>query len=205
VAALPGRNDCIVVDPGFEPDKILELLESESLTPAAFLITHGHSDHIGGNEALKNRYPDCPIVISEEDAAKLTDPMLNLSGMFGESVISPPADKLIAEGDVYEAAGFKLAVREIPGHSSGHVVFIAEELEPTLVFGGDVLFAGSVGRTDFPGGSFEQLRDGIWNKLFTLDDETLVVTGHGPATTIGQEKSDNPYVGRRAGYQDETA
>jgi glyoxylase-like metal-dependent hydrolase (beta-lactamase superfamily II) len=125
--------------------------------------------------------------------------------MFGESVISPPADKLIAEGDVYEAAGFKLAVREIPGHSSGHVVFIAEELEPTLVFGGDVLFAGSVGRTDFPGGNFEQLRDGIWTKLFTLDDETLVVTGHGPATTIGQEKSDNPYVGRRAGYQDEKA
>lgn len=201
VAALPGRTDCLVVDPGLEPEKILELLESETLTPAAILITHGHSDHIAGNEALKERYPDCPIVVSEEDAAKLTNPALNLSAAFGAHLVSPPADQLIAEGDMYEAAGFTLAVREVPGHSSGHVVFIVEGVEPALVFGGDVLFAGSIGRTDFPGGSLELLRDGIWQKLFTLADDTIVLSGHGPATTIGHEKRDNPYVGRRAGYK----
>ncbi len=202
VAALPGRSDCLVVDPGLEPEKILDLLESEALTPAAFLITHGHSDHIAGNEALKERYPDCPIVVSEEDAEKLVNPALNLSTAFGAHLVSPPADKLIAEGDEYEAAGFKLSVREIPGHSSGHVVFIAEGVVPTLVFGGDVLFAGSIGRTDFPDGSFEQLADGIWKKLFTLDDETIVLPGHGPATTVGREKRDNPFVGHAAGFKE---
>src|SRR6185369_13316894 len=119
---------------------------------------------------------------------KLTDPQKNLSAQFGIPITSPPADQFVNEGDAIEFAGFTLQVREIPGHSSGHVVFICRELTPPVVFGGDVLFAGSVGRTDFPDGDFEQLAAVIREKLFVLPDETIVLSGHGPETTIGEEK-----------------
>jgi glyoxylase-like metal-dependent hydrolase (beta-lactamase superfamily II) len=200
IARLEGRSDCLVVDPGLEPDEILAHLASEELSPAAILITHGHSDHIAGNGVLKQRYPDCPIVIGHGDAPKLTNPALNLSASFGAHLVSPPADVLVREGDVYSAAGFDLAVAEIPGHSKGHVVFIWRGGRPMAVFGGDVLFAGSIGRTDFPDGSFEELAAGIHNKLFTLADDTVILPGHGPATTVGQEKRHNPFVGAPAGF-----
>jgi glyoxylase-like metal-dependent hydrolase (beta-lactamase superfamily II) len=201
IAHLEGRNDCLVFDPGLEPDEILAHLDQQRLLPAAILITHGHSDHIAGNGRLKERFPDCPIVVSRGDAPKLTDPMLNLSGAFGANLISPPGDVLVSEGDVYSAAGFDLRVREIPGHSVGHVVFIWEAGRPIVVFGGDVLFAGSIGRTDFPDGSFEDLATNIHRKLFTLPDDTQVLPGHGPVTTIGREKRTNPFVGAPAGFQ----
>jgi hydroxyacylglutathione hydrolase len=195
VAWLEGRADCIVIDPGFEPDKIIAEIERHNLAPATMLITHGHSDHIGGNAVLKSRWPECPIVIGAEEAEKLTDPEKNLSARFGHPIVSPPADRLVFEGEFIEYAGFRLEVREIPGHSTGHVVFIWHDHQPPVVFGGDVLFAGSVGRTDFPDGSFEKLAEGIHKKLFTLPDETIVLSGHGQATTIGEEKRSNPHVG----------
>jgi glyoxylase-like metal-dependent hydrolase (beta-lactamase superfamily II) len=201
VAWLAGRRDCLVVDPGLEPDEILNFLDEQSLEPAAILITHGHSDHIAGNGELKKRYPNCPLVIGRGDAPKLTDPALNLSAAFGAHLVSPPADVLLDEGDTYSAAGFDLEVREIPGHSSGHVVFVWHAGQPTVVFGGDVLFAGSIGRTDFPDGSFEDLASNIHAKLFTLPDSTQVLPGHGPPTTVGQEKRTNPFVGAPAGYR----
>ena len=126
--------------------------------------------------------------------------MLNLSAAFGASLMSPPGDVLVGEGDVYSAAGFDLSVSEIPGHSSGHIVFIWRAGRPMVVFGGDVLFAGSIGRTDFPDGSLEQLAAGIHSKLFTLADDTVVLPGHGRSTTIGQEKRNNPFVGEPAGF-----
>ncbi|MEX0978035.1 MAG: MBL fold metallo-hydrolase, partial [Pirellulales bacterium] len=152
IAHLEGRPDCLVVDPGLEPDEILAHLDTHGLWPAAILITHGHSDHIAGNAALKRRFPECPIVVSHGDAAKLTDARLNLSAAFGANLISPPGDVLVGEGDVYSAAGIDLEVLEIPGHSSGHVVFVWRAGQPMVVFGGDVLFAGGIGRTDFPDG-----------------------------------------------------
>lgn len=200
IAHLAGRDDCIVFDPGFEPDEILRYLDENSLVPAAMLITHGHSDHIAGNGTLKERFPNCPIVIGKGDAAKLTDPKLNLSAAFGAQLLSPPADVLLAEGDTYSAAGMEFEVLEIPGHSSGHVVFLLRGA-PILVFGGDVLFAGSIGRTDFPDGSFDELEANIHAKLFTLPDDTQVLPGHGPPTTVGDEKRTNPYVGKPAGYR----
>jgi hydroxyacylglutathione hydrolase len=133
-------------------------------------------------------------VIGVNETAKLSDPMQNLSGMFGLELTSPPADETVAEGDKYSAAGFELLVREIPGHSSGHVVFIAQHERPIVVFGGDVLFAGSIGRTDFPDGDFEALARGIREKLYTLPDDTIVLPGHGEPTTIGREKRSNPFV-----------
>jgi hydroxyacylglutathione hydrolase len=197
---LPARRDALVVDPGFEPEKIIAYLDEHKLEPAMLLLTHGHSDHIAGNEALKDRWPACPIVIGRGDAPKLTNPMLNLSAAFGGQLFSPPADRVVDEGDVVEAAGLTMDVREIPGHSIGHVVYLVRETSPVIVLGGDVLFAGSIGRTDFPDGSFEQLQRGIHEKLFTLPDDTQILPGHGPPTTIGREKRTNPFVGAPAGY-----
>ena len=194
VVRLEGRDDCLVVDPGLQPEKILEYLDKHDLEPSAILNTHGHADHIGGNAAMKERWPEVPLVIGHGDAEKLSDPVLNLSAGFGVELVSPPADVLVAEGETYCAAGFDLHVREIPGHSSGHVVFVYQDHDPTIVLGGDVLFAGGIGRTDFPDGSFEQLAAGIRDKLFTLPEDTIVLPGHGPATTIGHERQTNPFV-----------
>jgi glyoxylase-like metal-dependent hydrolase (beta-lactamase superfamily II) len=200
IAHLAGQNDCIVFDPGFEPDAIVEYLDRHSLTPAAIVCTHGHSDHIAGNHMLKQRFPCCPLVIGAGDAEKLINPELNLSAMFGIALTSPPADRTLREREQFSAAGLELAVLEAPGHSIGHIVLVCKQAQPWRVFGGDVLFAGSIGRTDFPDGSFEQLQDAIHKKLFTLPDETIVYPGHGFETTIGREKRTNPFVGAPAGY-----
>lgn len=196
VAYFPGQHDCLIVDPGMQPDKIFAAVDEHELTPAAILLTHGHADHIAGNGAMKERWPDCPLIIGEGDADKLTDPVGNLSAGFGIDLISPEADQTVSEGEVLDLAGFKLRVLDTPGHSTGHVVFVAEELDTPQVFGGDVLFAGSVGRTDFPGCSFEVLKKSIDEKLFTLPDDTIVLPGHGPSTTVGREKASNPFVGQ---------
>jgi hydroxyacylglutathione hydrolase len=202
IAHLEGRSDCLVFDPGLEPELILDYLDGEQWVPAAFMITHGHSDHIGGNAAMKRRWPQVPLVIGRGDAPKLTDAELNLSAQYGLAIVSPPADVVLDEGEIYRAAGFELEVLEIPGHSSGHVVYVWRGERPWIVFAGDVLFQGSIGRTDFPDGSFKDLAAGIHGKLFTLPDDTVVLPGHGDPTTIGEEKRHNPFVGRPAGWRD---
>lgn len=201
IAYFEGRQDCLVIDPGLEPEKILSAIDELGLSLAAILCTHGHADHIAGNAALKERWPEAPIIIGEGDAIKLTDPVQNLSAGFGGAVVSPPADQTVNEGDVIEFAGFRLEVFDTPGHSTGHVVFVLSEQTPVQVFGGDVLFAGSIGRTDFPDGSFAVLKQAIHEKLFSLDDATVVWPGHGPTTTIGDEKRSNPFVGLNSRFE----
>jgi hydroxyacylglutathione hydrolase len=198
VAWRSARPDALVVDPGFDPDSILELLHEHELTLAAILNTHGHADHIAGNEAMKHAFPGAPLLIGRNEARLLLDADANLSAPFGEALISPPADRLLSDGERLEVAGFSFEVREIPGHSPGSVVFICDDFDPPFVFGGDVLFAGSVGRTDLAGGSAELLLSGIRAKLFPLPDGTLILPGHGPATTIGKERRTNPFVGEPA-------
>jgi glyoxylase-like metal-dependent hydrolase (beta-lactamase superfamily II) len=198
VAWLEGRSDCLVIDPGLEPHLILDYLRREKLTPAMILNTHGHGDHIGGNATVKQAFPNAPLVIGEIDEPMLSDSMLNVSGLAGFRITSPPADRVVREGDIVEAAGFRLEVRHIPGHSPGHVVFIWNEHGPKIVFGGDVLFAGGVGRWDLPGGSARTLLSGIRDKLLTLPPDTRVLPGHGPETTIATERAANPYVGDHA-------
>ncbi|MFN0021935.1 MAG: MBL fold metallo-hydrolase [Pirellulaceae bacterium] len=198
LVSLAGRADCLVVDPGLEPGRILTVMRDSGLEPAAILCTHGHADHIAGNAALKMAFPAVPLIIGEGDAEKLVDPDLNLSSLFSAPLVSPPADRLVREGDTVEVAGMTFHVLDTPGHSSGHVVFLTKDQEPWVVFGGDVLFQGSVGRTDFPDGDTDLLRSSIRNKLFTLPPETEVYPGHGEPTTIGEEMETNPYVGRGA-------
>ena len=201
IASQPSEPECLVVDPGFDPQAIIDVLAEHNLRLAAILCTHGHADHIAGNAALKERWPDCPLIIGHGDASKLTDPVGNLSAGYGFKLVSPPADQTVREGEQVQLAGITLTVRETPGHSSGHVVFIIAGQDPPLVLGGDVLFAGGIGRTDFPDGSFADLKRSIHEKLFVLPDDTIVLPGHGPLTTVGAEKRTNPFVGINARYE----
>jgi hydroxyacylglutathione hydrolase len=188
-----GSGEAVVVDPGLEPDLIVDFLREHDLTTKAILNTHGHADHIGGNGFLKSAFPEAPLIIGTREAEMLTDSEKNLSGPFGMPITSPPADRTVDEGDTVTAAGLMFEVYDIPGHSPGHVVFVLRG-SPCRVFGGDVLFRGGIGRTDFPGGSTAKLLDGIRRKLFTLPPDTLVYSGHGPVTTVGHEMATNPFL-----------
>jgi glyoxylase-like metal-dependent hydrolase (beta-lactamase superfamily II) len=189
-----GRRDALVIDPGLEPELILAALEERRLEVAAILNTHGHADHIAGNAAMKEAFPNAPLLIGRGDAVMLSDPWANLSALFGMALTSPPADRLLAEGNVIEAADIRLEVLDLPGHSPGHVVFV-HRASPCLVLGGDTLFQQGIGRTDWPGGNYELLLSGIRSKLFNLPEDSVVYPGHGPATTVGFEKVHNPFVG----------
>jgi hydroxyacylglutathione hydrolase len=198
VVWLDGRDDGLVIDPGFDPGAILDVLGRQNLRLVGILNTHGHADHIAGNAAMKHAFPDAPLVIGRNEVTLLADADANLSSPFGMALTSPPADRVVDDGERFELAGLTFEVREIPGHSPGSVVYVCDQFDPPFVFGGDVVFAGSVGRTDL-GGNTAQLLSGIRTKLFTLPEGTLILPGHGPATTIGQEKRTNPYVGDNAG------
>ncbi|QDU18260.1 MBL fold metallo-hydrolase [Urbifossiella limnaea] len=191
-----GGTEAFVIDPGFEPDLILEALSERQLTLAAIVCTHGHVDHIAGNAALKRDFPAAPILIGPGDAPMLTDADLNLSGPYGVPVTSPPADRLVTDGERLTVAGIELEVFDVPGHSPGHVVYVIRETSPPTVLGGDVLFRGSIGRVDFPGGSFATLKHHIERVLWPLPDGTVVYPGHGPVTTVGHEMRTNPFVGK---------
>lgn len=184
--------DCAIIDPGFDPDDLLEFLSQHELTPVAVIITHGHADHIAGVAALRQQYPKIKVYIHKLDAGLLTDSQANLSILAGATVATEPADVVLKDGDVIEEAGIKLKVLHTPGHTLGGICLYAEP--DAVVFAGDTLFADSVGRTDFPGGDMDQLIESIQTKLFTLPDNTAVHPGHGMRTTIGREKRANPFV-----------
>lgn len=190
----PDSVEAVVIDPGIEISRVVEEITSRSLTVAAILDTHGHGDHIAGNSRLKELYPHAPLVIGVDDVPMLADPRLNLSWMAGLEITSPEPDLTVREGDVLEFAGFRLEVLDVPGHTPGHVAYLVRQTEPWIVFVGDVLFAGSIGRTDIPGGDARQLLRSIHEKLLVLPPETRVFPGHGPPTTIGEEKWTNPFL-----------
>jgi hydroxyacylglutathione hydrolase len=185
-------HDCLIIDPGFDPDDLLGFLAQHEFNPVAAVLTHGHVDHIAGLTALRQQYPRIKVYIHRIDAGMLTDSEANLSILTGAMVAAAPADVLLKEGDGIEEAGVRFQVLHTPGHTLGGICLYAEP--DAVVFSGDTLFADSVGRTDFPGGDMDQLIESIQTRLFTLPDKTTVYPGHGMRTTLGREKRANPFV-----------
>jgi hydroxyacylglutathione hydrolase len=183
---------CWIVDAGYEPRELIELVRAEGLKPEALVLTHAHCDHIAGIGEVVRAFPGLRVWIHEAEAAWLSDPLLNLSAMTGMPVTAPGAERLLKDGDELTLAGERWRVLHTPGHSPGSISLW--HAPSRNVISGDALFAGSIGRTDFPGSSFEALARSIRERLYTLPDETRVYPGHGPATTVGREKRGNPFV-----------
>jgi len=184
-------KDCLIVDTGLGSGKLNKFLEKQKLNPSALVLTHGHIDHIAGVAALRSRFPDIKVYIHKLDAKMLAEPQNNLSAMAGCLFSIEPADFSVEEHFCIEQAGLKLSVIHTPGHTPGGICLYSKD--EGIVFTDDALFADSIGRTDFPYGSLEQLLKSIMEKLFTLPDETKVYPGHGPITTIAHEKAHNPF------------
>jgi len=184
-------RDCLVIDPGLDAGRLIDLLEESRLNPVAVVLTHGHIDHIAGVVALHSTFPDATVYIHELDAEMLREPRANLSAMSGMAFSAAPPDVSLQDGNVIEQAGVTLLVLHTPGHTPGGICLFCQAEGAAFV--GDTLFAGSIGRTDFPGGSMRQLLSSVKDRLFTLPDETKVYPGHGPATTIAHEKKYNPF------------
>ena len=183
-------REAVVIDPGWDANVILGAARSAELTITAILLTHGHFDHIGAVADLKDALP-VPVIAH----ARELDLLAAQGGAksFGFTIRSmPQPDRLVAHGETIEIGALKFEVRHVPGHTSGHVAFV--EQENRSVFVGDVLFAGSIGRTDLPGGDYETLIASITDQLLSLPDDFKVYPGHGPPTTIGLERRTNPFL-----------
>ncbi|MFW6237026.1 MAG: MBL fold metallo-hydrolase [Desulfosudaceae bacterium] len=178
-----------VIDPGDEADRIFYTLAEHTLTVKYLINTHGHFDHVSANKPLK-KATGAELLIHAADASILTN-LSQMAAGFGMSADnSPPPDRTVDEGDVISVGTIDLKVLHTPGHSPGGISLYTDN----KAFVGDTLFAGSIGRTDFPGGDFDTLIASIQNKLFPLGDDVIVFCGHGPETTIGRERRSNPFV-----------
>ncbi|MCZ6679279.1 MAG: MBL fold metallo-hydrolase [Candidatus Poribacteria bacterium] len=181
----------VVIDPGDEAERILKVVEAHKLTLKYLIHTHGHLDHVSATAAIQ-RETGAPVLIHEADGM-LLDHLSAQGMMFGIAAPEPPAvDQYIREGDRISFGQYTLSVIETPGHSPGGICLKLED--EGLLFAGDTLFQGSIGRTDLWGASYEQLMDSIRDQLMPLDDETIVHPGHGPSTTLGREKRENPFL-----------
>ncbi|MEM9066359.1 MAG: MBL fold metallo-hydrolase [Planctomycetota bacterium] len=183
---------CWIVDPGMDPGPLVHLIHDRGLTPQGILLTHAHLDHIAGIPDVQAAFGELGVRLHELEHRWPGDPELNLSAGFGLPIsIAEPTGSL-TEGDQLELAGLIWDVSHTPGHSPGSVTLYCAEIASLIA--GDTLFAGSIGRHDFPTSDGEQLFDSIRTKIYSLPDETRVLPGHGPETTVGQEKHANPFV-----------
>ncbi|GAV24318.1 MBL fold metallo-hydrolase [Carboxydothermus islandicus] len=182
-------GEAVAIDPGGDGDKILSFIEQNGLKLKYIILTHGHGDHIAAVDEVRNK-TGAKVLIHPKDAPMLLDPNKNLSGFLGGAVKLAPADQEVVDGDEIIFGGEKLKVLHTPGHTLGSICLHGGD----ILFSGDTLFFGSVGRVDFPGGSWEKLLKSIREKIFTLPDDTQVLPGHGPETTVGYEKEHNPFL-----------
>lgn len=200
VVATGAGEQCVIIDPGIGVlDRLDEVLTEHRLTPAAVLLTHGHIDH------TFSVAPVCgargiTAYVHPGDREMLADPVKGLStdlrALFGGRLTYTEPDDVaeFVDGQTLSIAGLEITVAHAPGHTGGSVMFHAPGDEGPLCFSGDVLFAGAIGRTDLPGGSMDAMWASLRDKVLTLDDETIVLPGHGPSTTIGRERATNPYL-----------
>ena len=195
-------KQAICIDPGDDSDAIVEKIDRLGLNLQAIAITHAHLDHVGGVASLKKLKPDAKVTIHPADEpiylalpdqpAWLGIPRAQWAALGFEYEPPPPVDEYFTDGQHFSVGKLRFQILHCPGHTPGHVVLF--EPNEKKVFVGDVLFAGSIGRTDLPGGSTEQLLDSIHNKVMTLGDDVEVFSGHGPVTTIGEERLTNPFL-----------
>jgi glyoxylase-like metal-dependent hydrolase (beta-lactamase superfamily II) len=183
-------KEAILIDPAKTSHSLYNEVNNHGLTVKYIVNTHGHADHIGGNSYFKDKFK-CPIMIHSLDQEMLLDSKKNLSAFMGDDIVSPKADVILQEGDEIKIGKSSLKVIHTPGHTEGGISLYGEG----ILISGDTLFQLSVGRTDFPGGSFPAIEKSIKEKLFILPDETIVIPGHGGFTSIDREKLDNPFIG----------
>jgi glyoxylase-like metal-dependent hydrolase (beta-lactamase superfamily II) len=181
--------ECAIIDPGAEPEKIVRFIGHNCLKPTILINTHGHVDHIGANRDIKDKF-DIPLYIHAADRPMLESTLQSELSFFLGAKESPPPDKFLEEGGEIKIGNVMLSVFHTPGHSPGSVCLMGDG----ILFSGDTLFFGGVGRTDLPGGSWEELERSIREKIFTLPVDTVVLPGHGPTTTIDQETKFNPFI-----------
>ncbi|MGI6712938.1 MAG: MBL fold metallo-hydrolase [Bacillota bacterium] len=189
IVACSNTKEAAVIDPGDEAQRIMKTVKENGLSVSVIINTHGHWDHVGGNNELF-QLTGVPVLIHEKDASFLAEEKLNLGTFIGKKSSSHMADQLLKEGDQVKVGNLSFSILHTPGHTPGGISIVGKN----VVFVGDTLFAGSIGRTDLPGGGFDILIRSIKDKLFSLDDSYIVYPGHGPSTTIGWERKNNPFL-----------
>lgn len=202
VVACKTTRKAICIDPGTKSDELVEFIKSNDLELQAITLTHGHLDHVGGTTDLARAFPDAEIILHKDDEDLyyglpqqplfMGIPPAQMKALGFEYEPPPALTRNWQHGEVYTVGELKFSVRHCPGHTRGHVV-LAEESE-RKVFVGDCLFAGSIGRTDLPGGNYEQLIESIGENILSLGDDFTVYSGHGPETTVGRERDTNPFL-----------
>jgi hydroxyacylglutathione hydrolase len=179
----------LIIDPGDDHGRIINRIKKRKVNVKSIILTHGHIDHIGALPEIKE-FTGAPVLIHPEDAEMLTDAKANLSFYHQDEFATDAADGFIDEGDTIDLGRFRFQVLHTPGHTPGGISLLTDG----MVFTGDALFQESIGRTDFPNGNYDTLIQAIKTKLLALPDDTVVYPGHGPMTTIGRERSSNPWL-----------